>query len=71
LIVRVIGTKTIRQVDIVRNQEFVFTRQPMTQEVRFTFRDTQPLTKETYYYVRAQQIDDQIAWSSPVWVKRP
>ena len=71
LIVRVIGTKPIRQIDIVRNNEFVLTRHPMTQEARFTFRDSQPLTKETYFYVRAQQVDDQVAWSSPIWVKRP
>jgi hypothetical protein len=71
LLVRAIGTKVVRQVDIVRNNEFVYTRHPMTQEVRFNFRDSQPLTKESYYYVRVQQIDDQIAWSSPVWVKRP
>ena len=23
---------------------------------------------ENYVYVRAEQIDDEIAWSSPVWV---
>lgn len=71
LLVRVIGTKPIRQIDIVRNNEFILTRHPMTQEARFTFRDSQPLTKETYYYVRTQQVDDQVAWSSPIWVKRP
>jgi hypothetical protein len=71
LIVRAIGTKPIRQVDIVRNNEFVFTRHPMSTETRFSFRDSQPLAKESYYYVRVQQADDQVAWSSPIWVKRP
>ena len=43
----------------------------MKQEVNFRFKDTQPIgAKECYYYVRVIQVDDQMAWSSPVWVAR-
>jgi hypothetical protein len=34
------------------------------------FRSNQPSPGESYYYVRLIQADDQMAWSSPIWVKR-
>jgi len=38
--------------------------------VSFTFVDNQPSPGESYYYVRAIQVDDQMAWSSPIWIAR-
>ena len=70
LVVNIKGTKPIRQVDIVRDNRFIHTVQPMKQDVTFRYKDTQPITKESYYYVRAIQVDDQMVWSSPVWVGR-
>jgi hypothetical protein len=68
--IKAIGTKPIRQIDIVRSNKFIHTSHPLTGEVSFTFTDPDPLSGESYYYVRVQQVDDQIAWSSPIWVKR-
>jgi hypothetical protein len=70
LSVKVIGTQPVRQIDIIRSNEFLHTRNPMQKDVSFTFRDTQPKKGESYYYVRVIQVDDQIAWSSPVWITR-
>ena len=36
--------------------------------VSFEFTDADPSPGESYYYVRVQQDDGQIAWSSPIWV---
>lgn len=66
--VNVIGTAPIRQIDIIKNQSFIHNRQHLPQEVAFTFQDTQPTPGESFYYVRVQQVDGQIAWSSPIWV---
>ena len=30
----------------------------------------EPAPGESYYYVRVIQVDDQMAWSSPIWVRR-
>jgi len=68
--VAVKGTKPIRQIDIVRNNEFIHTTHPLSKDATFSFADPNPLDKETYYYVRVQQVDDQIAWSSPVWITK-
>ncbi|MDP3000283.1 MAG: hypothetical protein Q8N47_22550 [Bryobacterales bacterium] len=71
LVVKAIGTRPIRQIDIIKNNTFVHTRQPMAKDVSFTFADNVPAgPKESYYYVRLIQIDDQMAWSSPIWIRR-
>jgi hypothetical protein len=70
LVVKVIGTQPVRQIDVVRSNEFIHTRHPRTKEVAFELLDTQPPKAESYYYVRVIQNDDQIAWSSPVWLTR-
>ena len=70
LSVKAIGTRPIRQIDIIRNNQFIHDEQPLKQEVSLTFVDTQPLSGESYYYVRVIQVDDQMAWSSPIWITR-
>jgi len=37
--------------------------------VEFTYVDNNPGGGESYYYVRAIQIDRNLVWSSPIWVK--
>jgi len=68
--VKVIGTAPIRQIDIIKNNTFVHNRQNLPAEVSFTFVDNAPSPGESYYYVRVWQADDQMAWSSPIWVRR-
>jgi len=68
--VKVIGTAPIRQIEIIRSQQFIHARQPLKTEESFTFSDHQPLPGESYYYVRVIQVDDQMAWSSPIWIQR-
>ncbi|MEO7142605.1 MAG: DUF3604 domain-containing protein, partial [Bryobacteraceae bacterium] len=71
LVVKIIGTAPIRQIDVIRNNRFVHNLQPIEREVNFTYLDNQPLAGESYYYIRVIQVDDQMAWSSPVWIRRP
>ena len=68
--INVVGTAAIRQIDIIKNNTFVHTRQNLGHEVNFSFVDNEPTPGESYYYVRVMQVDDQIAWSSPIWVER-
>jgi hypothetical protein len=67
----VLGTGPIDQVDIIRNGEVVHTERPGKAEARFRWDDAAPLRgrdKPSYYYVRVQQKDGQMAWASPIWV---
>jgi hypothetical protein len=68
----VIGTGPIDRVEIFRNGGLVHTRRPAKDaaEVRFSWRDPAPRhgRQPSYYYVRVQQRDGQMAWASPFWV---
>ena len=68
--VKVLGTSPIRQIDVIRNQEFLHTRHRLPQQTSFEFVDNAPLDGENFYYVRVQQENGEIAWSSPIWVTR-
>jgi hypothetical protein len=66
--VKVLGTAPVSRVDIIKNNTFLHTLNPKTAEVEFTYSDAEANTGESYYYVRVQQEDGQMAWSSPIWV---
>ena len=57
----------IDRVEVCRNNQFLYAKQPAGREARLTFVDTDPLEGRSYYYVRVIQKDEEIAWSSPVW----
>jgi len=69
LSIKVLGTNPIRQIDIVKNNAFIHTAHPLTREFSLAFQDAKVQPGESYYYVRVIQVDDQMAWSSPIWVK--
>jgi hypothetical protein len=66
--VTVKGTERIGQVDVVRNNEFVYTQKPLAKDAEFEYQDKAP--GSAYYYVRVMQIDGNLAWSSPIWIKK-
>ena len=66
----ILGTSAIREVALVRNNEVIYTAAPDASEARFEFNDREPRPTENFYYVRAIQDNDEIAWSSPIWVVR-
>jgi hypothetical protein len=70
--IRIIGTAPLTAVEIIKDNKIVHSMQPdqTPNEVRLQFLDTDAKPGTTsYYYVRAQQADEQVAWSSPVWVR--
>jgi hypothetical protein len=68
--IRVEGTAPIEQVEVIRNNQFVFSNRPGKASVQLRFEDRDPKAGESYYYVRVQQRDGQMAWSSPMWMRR-
>ncbi len=71
LMVRVIGTGTIKQIDVIRNHAFIYTTRPGTRQANFDYVDRQSPAGESWYYVRVMQEDGQMAWSSPIWIQKP
>ncbi len=64
------GTANLARVDIVKNGTFVYTAQPAGRSARFTFRDENYAGEAAYYYARVIQADKNMAWGSPIWVRR-
>ena len=65
---RVIGTDTIRQIDVIKDGQFVKTLEPDRDQVEFEFQDSATTPGESYYYVRVIQRNGEMAWASPFWV---
>ncbi|MDQ6700375.1 MAG: hypothetical protein M3Z36_09330, partial [Acidobacteriota bacterium] len=70
LTAKIFGTDEIRQIDLIRNSEFLFTQKPNRKNVDFAYVDQSPRPGESYYYLRVMQLDGNLAWSSPIWIKR-
>lgn len=64
----VVGTGPIRKIEVIRNNEYVHTQPGGSAEVRFSFVDNEPKSGESWYYIRVEQEDGELAWASPVWV---
>lgn len=62
------GTSDIKQVTLVRNEENYKQWQPAKKAVAQSFTDEAPLAGENRYYLRIEQNDGNMAWSSPIWV---
>ena len=65
---KVLGTDVITQVDLMHNNEFIYTQKPGTKNAEFEYVDQAPKPGTNWYYVRVTQIDRNLAWSSPVWI---
>ena len=62
--------RPFRQTDIIKNQELVFNRQEPDREVSLESTKIDLGSGENYCYVRVQEADGQLAWSSPIWITR-
>ena len=69
LSVHIIGSAAIAQIDVIKNNKYVHQIKPGKNDVAFEYLDNAMEAGESYYYVRAEQTDGQLAWSSPIWVQ--
>ena len=68
VVVKVIGTGKIKEIVVVRDNQYVYRRPGSGMESEFVFRETELSPGEHYYYVRVEQEDQNVAWASPIWV---
>jgi hypothetical protein len=67
--IRVVGTAAVSRLDIVRNNRYVFSTAPNREKVELKWTDSDPPADAmNYYYVRIEQADGNLAWSSPMWI---
>ncbi len=67
--VKLIGTAPFAKVQIVKDNNYVYSIEPKTKQVVFTWQDNAAAAgKTSYYYVRGEQEDGQLVWVSPMWI---
>ncbi|MCS7253471.1 MAG: hypothetical protein RMK18_07230 [Armatimonadota bacterium] len=69
LSIYVVGTAPIARVHIIKDFKYVFTAEPKTKEIKLDWVDKEAKPGASWYYVRVEQEDGQLAWSSPMWIK--
>ena len=69
LVVKILGTAPVKQVDVVKNNTYIHKLNPNQKEVSFEYVDDAVKAGESYYYIRAEQTDGQLVWSSPIWIR--
>lgn len=67
--IRVEGTAIIAQIDVIKSNRYVFQIKPGKPSVTLAYQDNEANRSEAWYYIRVQQADGQIAWSSPIWIR--
>ncbi len=65
---RVQGTDAISRVDLIRNNNYVYTTSPLKEKVEIKYTDMSAKSGLNYYYFRIQQVGGDVAWASPVWI---
>ncbi len=64
------GTNLIQQVAVVRDNRYIHTLRGTGERMELEFREESLAAGEHYYYVRVEQEDGNVAWSSPIWVTK-
>jgi len=62
------GTTPIQKMVIFKNFKKAKTLYDQSSEINIQYRDKNPQKGENHYYIRVEQEDGEIAWSSPIWV---
>ena len=67
--VKLNGTAKFAKVHIVKDNAYVYSTEPGSADVQFSWMDNAAVAgKTSYYYVRGEQEDGQIVWVSPMWI---
>jgi hypothetical protein len=67
--IHVIGTGPLDVVEVLKDSEVVASLRSGSNEYKGAWIDPKPSPGTHYYYVRVQQKDGQLAWSSPLWIE--
>ncbi len=69
--VNAVGTGPIRRIAVIHNESYAYEVTPTGERhSQFTYMDPHPVPGENRYYVRVEQEDGNLAWSSPVWIQK-
>jgi len=62
------GTDEIAAIRLMRDSVVIHSYAPGVKETRQEYVDADPVSGRHYYYIRVEQKNGELAWSSPIWV---
>jgi hypothetical protein len=68
--VHIVGTKDLAKVEVLRDSKVVAALDCKGKECKEEWKDPTPMPGKHYYYVRVQQKDGELAWTSPMWIEK-
>jgi hypothetical protein len=67
--IRVQAPLPVGKLHVIRNNKYVYSVEPKEQNVKLRWTDMDAAAgKTSYYYVRVEQADGNLAWGSPMWI---
>jgi hypothetical protein len=63
------GTGDVSAVHLIRDASYIYKVSPGRPDVDFEYLDAGAGAGEHWYYVRLEQANGELAWSSPIWVR--
>lgn len=52
---------------LIRDARYLYEAQPNAREINLEYLEAEAGSGEHWYYVRVEQSDGELAWSSPIW----
>jgi len=65
---KIVGSGPLKKVVVVRDNAYVFSKEPEGETFDLRYRENSLTPGQHYYYVRVEQKDGNVAWSSPIWI---
>jgi hypothetical protein len=67
--IHVEGTAPIAKIHVLRDNKYVYSAEPKDNKATLRYTDMDAKQgKTSYYYVRVEQADGNLAWASPMWI---
>jgi hypothetical protein len=67
--VKAIGTGKIDMIHLIRDGKFIHKVSPGSATAEFEYVDNEAGKGAHWYYVRVEQANGELAWSSPIWIR--
>lgn len=65
----IVAAGPLKNVVVVRDNQYIYTTQPQGTSFDLDYTERSLMPGEHYYYIRVEQKDHNMAWSSPIWIR--
>jgi hypothetical protein len=65
----IVGAGPLKNVVVVRDNQYIYSTEPQGDIFDLTYSERSLSPGQHYYYVRVEQKDRNMAWSSPIWIR--